>query len=131
MAVFRVDPKCTKPPLLFFTLVFPLGEPIHLTAVCAAWFASTSEALSSLHKCFPHRVTDLKQVTKRLKACHHSASCLGAQILCWILLGTCLSSMPAFLHFPTNLCENHFQEKTRSSTRTRSSTVKVFFHFSH
>lgn len=114
---------------LLITLVFPLGDPTQLAAVCTGWFASTPEAPSSPHKCFPHRVTDFKPATKWLKACHHNASYLGARILCWILLRTCLSIVSAFLHFQQICVRANFKRRQKVQSHPGEARSKFSFTF--
>lgn len=87
-----------------------------------------SWASSSPHKCFPHRVTGSKPVTKWVKAQCLLVRCPNplldlAQDLCEHRV--CFSALSA------KLCENHFQEKIGSSVRSTGIMVKVSFHFSH
>lgn len=91
MAIFKLHVKWKKTPLLFFTLVFPIGKPAHLTAMCAGWFVSIFEAFSPLHKGFPHRVTNMKPVTKWLE-------------ILQCLMFRCLNSL---LNLAQDLSEHH------------------------
>lgn len=72
-------------------------------------------APSTSHICISHRVIDFKPVTKWLKTCHNNASYLGAQILCWILLKTCLSTESALCTFSKFVWEPHPREGKKFS----------------
>lgn len=92
-------------------------------------FASTPEAPSSPCKCSSHRVTDFKPVTKWLKVCHHNASYLGAQILCWILFMTCLSIESALLHFQQICVRTMYKRRQEVQSNPEEEWSKFSFTF--